>query len=446
MIAAALLLAATPLAPPTAPGESPAGATAEQVGALVESLSAASRSERVRAERALIALGPAVAGRLPAADAPDAPTGAAAVAALERIRAALAAAPPLAAGPSRVRFAKLPRASMGALLDALAERTGNRLDVSHLPLNLLSEPAPDLSALAPEGDASDGAATFWQVLNAVAPGRFAVGEVKSGALSLTPLPNAATTDAPDQVAKVTESGPVRVELGPIAVRPRFGTGGVLWRVPVRFVAEPRLRPLFIRPVGDGLTASAGANGDGPALVPFNPAASREAGFAGGAAAFAVDLFPPEDETIPEAAVTFGGSYELTFLPGDRRFTFAPTETGTSETADGVTVRLDRLVRAVDGVAVSAAVLHAGDADGPAFESHQTWRYAVRLRLRGADGTTIAPTAPPQIASEGAAALAVAARFAPPAGFEATAVEIVAPAAPATATVRFSGLAAPVGSR
>ncbi|MEM9702178.1 MAG: hypothetical protein AAF907_07025, partial [Planctomycetota bacterium] len=76
LIAAATLI----LAPQPPAGDRPEQPDAERVAALVEALSAPRRSERIRAERALIALGPAVVDQLPA----DGSTNAAVTAALER--------------------------------------------------------------------------------------------------------------------------------------------------------------------------------------------------------------------------------------------------------------------------------------------------------------------------------------------------------------------------
>ncbi|QDT14378.1 hypothetical protein [Alienimonas californiensis] len=432
MTPAALLAAAAMLVPHGVPVEPPGAGesavpTPERVAALVDALSAPSRSERALAERVLIALGPAAADLLPTPGSPAAPTGAAALAALDRVRTALAAPPPLPAGPSRLRIAELPRGSLGALLEAIAERTGNRLEASELEPGMLSAAAPDLSTLAEP----DGTVTFWTALNALAPGRFTVGTVGEEGLAL--LPPAEAEGAP----AATAAGVLRIEVGPVAVRRRFGAEGSLWRAPVRLIAEPRLQPLTARPLEGGLKATVG----GEPLEPFSPAASREAQFTDGATTFAVDFLPPSEGSPAAdlAALTFGGAYEATFLPGRRAFHFAPNAAGESQSADGVTVRLERVTMSPVDAAIAAAVLYDADAGGPAFESYQTWRYEVAVRLRTADGTTLEPTAPPRVVAEGSAAVAVRASFSLPADAAPDRVEIAAPAAPVTTAVRFEAL-------
>ncbi|MFH5802657.1 hypothetical protein [Alienimonas sp. DA493] len=431
---AALLAVAATLLPLAGPDEGPSEEpTPERVAALVASLSAPSRSERALAERALIALGPAAADLLPAPDSPAAPTGAAARAALERVRTALAAPPSLSAGPSRLPISELPRGSLHDQLAAIADRTGNALDLSALPKGTLSAAGPDLSAVA----GPDGTATFWEALNALAPGRFAVGRVTEAGLALLP-------PAKDAAPAATADGVLRVEIGPVAVRPRFGADGNLWRVPVRLIAEPRLHPLTARPIDGGLTATAG----GERLAPFSPAASREAQFVDGATAFAVDFLPPADApaAAAPAALTVGGAYETTFIPGRRTFAFPANAAGESQTADGATMRLESVTTSPVDAAIAAAVLYDADGGGPAFESYQTWRYEVAVRLHTTDGATLEPTAPPRVVAEGAAAVAVRASFDLPPGAAVDRVEIAAPAAPVTAAVRFEDLTAPVAPR
>ena len=419
---------------------------APDVAELVADLSAPSRAARVRAERALIELGPAAAGLLPAPGAPAFPTRPAAVAALERVRTALAArgadaGSEPAGGAARVVPAELPAGTVGEVLAALAERTGNRLDPSALPPETLAAPPP-----AWDLDTDDaGAAPFWAVLNALAAGRFAVGAAPDGALQLFPPP---TVDP-----AVTHAGVVRIEVGPAAVRPRFGAGGgALLRVPVRLIAEPRVRAIAVRPRAGGepaggpfyedpggLTASAG----GAELAPFTPGASRPFMFTEGTAAFDVDFLLPDGP--PPASVTVGGTYEVEYSPGERRFLFAPGEVGESRTAGGVTVRLDGAARAGESATAAAAVLYDADAAAPAFESYQTWRYAARVRLRGPGGV-VEPDGVPRTAAEGPAAVATEARFPlpPRADWAAYRIEVVAPAAPITQAAAIDAVTVPAG--
>ena len=439
----ALLLAAAVSVPGAAP---PAGASIDEtvgdpaaraaalVPALVRALSSASRAERVRAERDLIALGPAAAALLPPPGSPAAPTGAGALAALERVRAALAADPPPRAGPSRARPSELPTHTLAAALAALAERTGNRLDTTALSPATLAGPAPDLSTVPDE----DGSATFWDLTDALAGGRFAIGDAPDGALRLLPWDRNAA-------AAATSDGVVRVELGPAAVRPRFGTGETLLRVPVRLIAEPRTRALAARPVGAGLTATA----DGKTLAPFTPGASRESPFADGVAAFAVDFVRPEGAA--PRSVLLNGQFELDYSPGERRFSFAPTDVGAPRTGGGVTVRLDAARLDATGrtgaaATIAAAVLYDAAGDAPAFESYQTWRYAVRVRLRGPAGA-LEPAGAPETVAEGPAAVATRARFRLPPGADLSdyRIEVVAPAAPVTAGVRIAGAPVPAAA-
>ena len=426
----AFLFAAATLLPAAGPDDA-ASVTPERVAALIDGLSAASRAERALAERALVALGPAALDLLPAPESPAAPTGAAALAALERVRTALAAAPEPPAGPVRLPVDSLPRGTLAETLTAVAKRTGNRLDLSAVPPETLSAPTPTLLATTE----AEAGVTFWELIAAFAPGRFAIGEIEDGALRLLPP----AVDAAALFGSATSDGGVRIEFGRVTERSRFGADGVLWRLPVRMLAEPRLRPLSARPLAGGLTATAGET----PLEPFNPAASREIGFTEGAASFTVDFLPPpaDDETGVPRTVAVDAAYELTAIPGDRSFEFAGTAVGESRSAGGATVRLDRFERMETGVTIAAAVLYDADDGGPAFESYQTWRYDVRVSLTGPNDATLEPLAAPRIVSEGAAAVAVLARFhvPPDADRSQYRVEIVAPAAPVTSKVRFEGL-------
>ncbi|MEM9703950.1 MAG: hypothetical protein AAF907_16040, partial [Planctomycetota bacterium] len=349
--------------------------------------------------------------------------------ALERIRTALAAPPETPTGPRRLRVADVPESSIGAALQAISEQTGHPIDTTALGRPTLALSTSNLSESFPDRTAT---ATFWEAINVVADGRFAVDGVRDGTVVLT--------ESRPPPAAVAASGSFRVEIDPAVIRPGFGAAGSLIRVPVRVLAEPGVEPLSIRPVENGLVVR---SGDFP-LPAFSPDASPEFGFVNGTATFHSDR---QAATGPVADLTVGGEFEVTTLPGSRTFTFPATAAGRSRQADGTTVRLDRVRKERDELSVSAAILFDATAGGSAFESYQTWRYAVGLKFIGADGETREPAAPPEVSAEGAAAVAARARFALPAeaSIKDGTIEVTAPASPRNQTLRFGPLTVPVGT-
>ena len=473
-VAALALLTApaltAPAADPAGDG-SAAGTPAARVTAWIAELSAPSRARRVRAERALLDLGPAAAALLPEAGSAEAAAlPAAAADALGRVRAGLSAVAPPPVAAARFAPAAPPTGSLAdapSLADALAAlsaQTGNPLDASALPPAALAAPVPPEVFSSSSTSDAEGTLTFWQALGALAPGRFAPGDVRDGVLHLLPAPPSPPGGTPPAALV---RGPVRLELGPAVVRPVFGAGREhgdrLLRVPARALVEPRLAPLRLRAAAGAVSAamspvrespdSRGESADSPlTLAPFAPGAAVDLPVRGGAAAATFDfLLPPgplPDAPLPET-VTASGELRVTVLPGPARFTLPltgeddPGRTAPVRTAAGVAVRLRDAATTADGLTATVSAAYAGEP----VESHETWRTAATAALLPPAGAAIGSVGPPRTTAESPTALAHRFRFPPVAGSLAGwRLRVALPAPPTAVPVRFEDVRVPIAGR
>jgi hypothetical protein len=342
---------------------------------LLGDLNAASRRVRAEAERALLALGPAILPELPP---PELLPNASVREAVRRIRVALErtkARESVAA--SRVTLKTT--ASLETILKAVESQTGNGIDAERLPAALRQQQLDIDSSRQP----------FWPVIDDLAARAkfrcdFSAGKNR---LVLLPLDDRAQPAAPPVELAVSSSGPFRIAVVSAALRPLFGDEAHdLLRVRLAITAEPRLRPLFLKYTGRDLTAARSPNA---ALAPLNPDASYELplGEAGRHLEFAADFQVPSDA---HGSFDLKGRLTMHTAAGTENISFSDLAraAGVARRRGGVTVTLlDAAFRETEAAGRDLAVrVGVGyDSGGPAFESHRTWIFHNDVFLETKDG-------------------------------------------------------------
>jgi hypothetical protein len=354
-----------------------------QVRQLVDDLGAATRAQRMAAEKRLLELGPQVLPLLPVSELLPTISVREAV---RRIRVELERAAARASVlPSRVTLA-----GKQSLADALAEmtrQTQNRLD-GHL--------LPEATRKAPV-DLKVDALPFWEVLDRVAAQTNVRYEYDAGTRGLKILP-AKTDRRPVEMAS-SYAGAFRVTALP-AERIRRDTGQSLppkddlGRLTVLLLPEPRLRPLFLQFAMSDVTCRAG-----PVSLPaFSPEASYELalGEGGGPTRIQLDFILPKGDA--GKALDMKGKLRCTTAAGHELVRFTGLDKATqagggnvSRRRGGVTVTLNRVRVAASSPGKQNAdiqVTVAYDSGGPAFESHQRWILHNEVFLEGREGKRV----------------------------------------------------------
>lgn len=359
--------------------ERQAGDLKPKVERLIRELDADTLAPRAEAERELTRLGPGVLPHLPP---PDLAPNASVREAVRRIRVALERRKARdSVRPARVTL-QMER-PLEELVEQIVAQTGNRLDVSALPASVRKEPM----------EVDHRGRSFWSALDDLARrAKFryrydAVADV----LRLTP---AAETAAAGELA-VDRSGPYRVSAVSAGLRPLVGDDEHrLLRVRLRFLAEPRLRPLFLKYAAERVTAETPA---GRRLEPFTPGANRELPFGEGGRELELDANFKVSKSLDFETFTLRGKISIHTAAGSERIEFAPLdEEGTARRRGGVAVTLQRVrfAKSDDGgrrARIRIAVSY--DAGGPAFESHRTWIFHNAVFLETKAGQRIEPTGP-----------------------------------------------------
>ncbi|MGH3452510.1 MAG: hypothetical protein ACRDQW_17775 [Haloechinothrix sp.] len=348
---------------------------------LIRELDADRLAVRVQAERDLIALGPGVLAHLPA---PDRTPNASVREAIRRIRVALERRKARdSVLPARVTLrSELP---LEEAIERIVAQTGNRLDVSGLPARLRETPF----------EVDYRSRSFWSALDDLARQAKFRYRYDASADVLRLLPRA-ETGAAGELA-VDRSGPYRLSVVSAGLRPLFGDDAHrLLRVRLRFFAEPRLRPLFLKFAADDVTARAPA---GRRLEPFTPKANRELPFGEGGREIELDANFKVPRSLAFETIAFRGTMAIQTAAGSERIEFARLDEegeGTAQRRGGVTVTLQkaRFVKSDEGsrrARIRIAVSY--DTGGPAFESHRTWIFHNKAFLETKAGRRIEPTGP-----------------------------------------------------
>lgn len=341
---------------------------------LIPELDAATRSARTDAERKLKALG---SDALPFLPPPDLLPSVSAREAVRRIRHVLERRK--AADSVRATHVTLKgRQTLRNILRALIAQTGNPIDFSALPPEVLSTQLPvDLENRS-----------FWSALD----------EINTNAKLQYPSDSDADHirlvsthgDSTDEAA-VAYSGPFRISVTNVTKRPFPNRGPFrIVRVNFRVRAEPRLRALFVKYRGSDFFAVSAA---GQALPAFSPSARPEIplGEGGRHLNLQSDFRVAADEVPKE--LRFRGKLTLTAAAGSERieFTQLATSAGTSRRRGGVTVKLRKFelgAPVAQRRPARVSVVVSYDIGGPAFESHRTWIFHNQVYLQRKDGSRI----------------------------------------------------------
>lgn len=353
---------------------------AERVRIAIVALGAPTLAERERGRQALLDLGPR---GLPLLPPPERLPNAAVREAVGEIRGQLEKS--AACESVRASRWKLPGSMTHvAALEEIRKTTGNDIRADDLPAawgtRRLAMPITDVD--------------FWTGLDAFCHQADVRFEPQSGqrALRLRPLPS----DPSAKAIPTSTSGPFLATISDVARKPLADSDRQLIRLTVQYLAEPRLRPLFL--VAEAKDSSVRVP-DSPPLAPFSPEAKLELPFVSVGKPLAVryEFDAPRGLEATELDVTLRGTVTTAARTETIRFsklleTPIPRGIGIARRRGGVTVSLERVAQSLrDGVPVTAIRLAVTyDRGGPAFESHQSWLLHNEIALEGADQTRYLP--------------------------------------------------------
>jgi hypothetical protein len=336
--------------------------SSEAVAAAVRDLGADTRAARSAAEQSLLEMGPDVLELLPPVDVIEAPAVREAV---RRIRTQLE----LQAARQSIRpnpITLMGRMTLRQAAAAIGRQSGNLVLVDRLPdeaaerrIDVACESAPFWNCL---GDVQQAAGLSWEMVN------------EQAAVALM----ARSADEPPPVAS-TSSGSFRVSVESVASKP-----GVV-RVQFQLVAEPRLRPLFLKLADADVEARMG---DQP-LERFSPEAKTELPMTTRAPASFAVLFRRPAEVKPGPLSIKGNlTVETAAAPTQVHFRDLSGSVPVVRRRGGVTVTLLRaryLASTAGGRRARVRLSISYDTGGPAFESHRTWIYHNEVFLQCKDG-------------------------------------------------------------
>ncbi|MEZ6147943.1 MAG: hypothetical protein R3B91_21440 [Planctomycetaceae bacterium] len=339
--------------------------TVERVQQLIQQLGDSSLSVRGEAERTLRELGPQVLSHLPAPERISSP---AARDAVIRVRDVLERQQAEAtAKASHVTLSG--QLSLLEIVQSISEQTGNALDTSNIPGEVLQRQLNvDWSAI-----------TFWESIHRleVETGFIARPEAKGKHLKFLPK-------RPDDVSRrIADAGAFRIVARSFSRRRDFtNESREILRVKFDVLAEPRLRPLFIRMTHADFELSAADH----SLHPLNAEAKLERpAERGEATSLAIDFVTSKGSEVN--VVDLVGQLTIELAAGEEPFVFRNLDTSKQVTRrrGGVTVTMDqtRFASTDESLPVSCWVdlRVAYDTTGPAFESHRTWVYHNEALLR-----------------------------------------------------------------
>lgn len=349
---------------------------AVETASLIRSLDSSDRTTRITAEKSLLDLGPGVLDHLPS---PDLLKSASARAGVRRVRKQLERT-------EAIRSAKASRVSLSTtaplveLLQEIERQTGNRIDVSGVPVEIRSRTLP--------ADYDD--VSFWDAVDDLRRRARLKIDRDAGGDRLVLVPESTPNTEP---APSTTSGPFRILVESASTRPLAGDPQrLLVRTRLHILAEPRLRPLFLRYGGGDVNAHAAA---GRALPAFNPDASYELPLGEGGRRILMQTEFTAAADDPPETLRLAGRLSMQTAAGSERIVFRDLSKiqNVSKRRGGVTVRVLEVnqtsaARESDaegerGVRIRIAVGY--DRGGPAFESHRTWIYHNRVYLEDAQG-------------------------------------------------------------
>jgi hypothetical protein len=364
-----------------------------EVQRLVGQLDADTRSERIKARDALLALGPEI---LPLLPEDRAIASAAAREALHEIRLRLEREAALASlAPSTVTLKGT--YSLRSILAQIASQTRNEFDTRAVGDGLLDRRLTvDYRSRA-----------FWSACDEiVSTVGLSYGTAPGRRLELVP----ANRGSEGRPLVLADEGAFRIAVHSASIRPPVvSRTGFMLRIVWSLRAEPRLRPLFAAITGHDLhvqttdaspVPSPGAPPAAPQSAftefrPISPAAKLELSMNEGQDPLRLDTdfeFPATRTWKPK--IQFSGSLAVEMAAGTKRFVFdnlaAPDRA--VQRAGAVAVRLIQVEIPANGKPgdgrVEISVVY--DQRGPAFESYRTWMYHNETWLETRDGRRIRP--------------------------------------------------------
>jgi len=367
-------------------GDDQSGTIANEVPKLIRQLDANTRTERLTAEQRLVELGPQI---LPLLPPPELLPSASVRDSVARLRITLEQR--LAresVQPARITLSVT--ASIAEQVQSLAQLSGNRLI-----LDGLSDADRARRVEVDEHDAS-----FWPMLDDLCSRtglRYQLDD-QTNAVRIRTKTKSQTDPPASTETGVAYAGAFRVSA--LAPQRRDVAGSAdrqLLRVPLRVLAEPRLRPLFLQFATLAITAHAA---DGLALAPFSPEAKYELPLAEKgrrAAAVDVDFLLSKDAALQridlrgKLTVTTAAGSELISFPNLRQAA-AKKNAFIARRRGGVTVTLERAnitVNKQNQTEITTRITVAYDSGGPAFESHRSWLLHNEVFLTHDGGERIA---------------------------------------------------------
>jgi hypothetical protein len=374
LLSAALLggvLVSCPLtqqAPAADPPTSPAARSklADAVGQLVTDLSSKQRAKRESARRRLLALGPDILKHLPA---PDTIKSAAARTAVRRVRRTLErTAATRSAQASRVTAGNQPR--LEDLVASISRQTGNRLELGTLTSKQRRQRVQlDLNR-----------ATYWQAIDSMLSLTRLNLVHQHGIGTLVPGSNRPPRGS------IALSGPFRVTATSKPARSIPGSDRKLIPLRLEWMAEPRLRPLYLvcRPANFRALGRFGNDRVKP-LLPRSPAATLELPFTGDDPQLKLRLdFETPSKELPRH-VSLSGTADVWLAADTQAFAF-PARPG----APPSVLRRAGVAVAMSSTRITSAGNSRHDArvtitvqyesGGPSFESHRLWMLYNRAHL------------------------------------------------------------------
>jgi hypothetical protein len=363
-ILALAFLACLALAP--APADEPSADLRARVDNLVEQLRSADAEKRAAAEAELVKLGPTILPLLPAADAKLTSDQSKHV---QAVRATLRDAQAKKDLLPRTATLSNPAISLSQALKELARQTGMTVEDRRRDKDQEPTFALDLKQ-----------ATFWEALDEIALKadlRISLCE-RDGRLALL--------DGPHKLLPVSYSGVYRVTLKRLTSVRDLETDTHVWMIDLEIAWEPRFRPLFVETEPDSLVVQ---DAKGLALKNLPLGSGRAPVMRPLAVGTVVRVEAPEQPTdkiglLKGTLGVIGPSKMLTFtFSGLTQIERGHKDQARKQTQEGVTATLRELSTERDRWTVGLLLEYP--ADGPDFESFESWLVNNEIALEKNDG-------------------------------------------------------------
>lgn len=345
-----------------------------QVRELIVLLESNTRADRTRAERDLLALGPAALQFLPA---PELLPTISVKQAVRRIRVTLehqAAEESVKASTVTLK-GKMP---LSELIGQLSRQTRNGISLTQLTTLQLKRP------LSVDWNETP----FWAAIREVESAGFMFRfSAESGELGIVPA-----TDANTGSREVILSS-FRVRAGSVMSRVLSADDAeAVLKCPLTIECEPRLRPLLLRLKTNDFQLK---SSDGNVIAPFNPDGQIELPLGDGGREARTEVVFLSNRAADPQPLTLTGMARVLTAALEQPIVFRDLEdaSGTARRRGGVTVTLRKVTRGRDRTGRPFSLIEARvgyDVGANAFESHQTWVFHNRAFLESKSGDRLTP--------------------------------------------------------